>query len=172
MRKINAPDAVDIISEHWQAQGLNTDLNAMQVVARILRLSKALETRFGHLHKRFNLKQGEFEVLAALKRADAKALTPSELYQSMLLSSGAMTSRLDRLENKGLISRSHCTQDRRSIKVSLTSEGKALINEVAPAHFELLSKLMAGFSDHDKTQLAQFLKGCLLQIESHADSAE
>ncbi len=172
MRKINTPDAVDIISEQWQAQGLNTDLNAMQVVARILRLSKALETRVARLHTRFNLKQGEFDVLAALKRADSKALTPSELYQSMLLSSGAMTSRLDRLENKGLISRSHCTQDRRSIKVSLTSEGNALINQVAPAHFDLLSELMAGISDHDKAQLAQLLKGSLVQLESQADNAE
>lgn len=172
MRKINAPDAVDIISEQWQAQGLDTDLNAMQVVARVLRLSKALETRIGRLHTRFSLKQGEFDVLAALKRADAKALTPSELYQSMLLSSGAMTSRLDRLENKGLISRSHCTQDRRSVKVSLTSEGRALIDEVAPAHFDLLSMLMAGISDHDKALLAQLLKGSLLQLESQAENAE
>ncbi len=172
MRKINASDAVDIISEQWQAQGLDTDLNTMQVVARVLRLSKALETRIGHLHTRFSLKQGEFDVLAALKRASTNSLTPSKLYQSMLLSSGAMTSRLDRLENKGLIRRSHCTQDRRSVKVSLTPEGRALIDEVAPAHFELLSKLMAGISDHDKTLLAQLLKGSLLQLESQAENAE
>ncbi len=172
MRKINAPDDVDIISEQWLARGLDADVNAMQIAARTLRFSKALETRIGNLHSQFNLKQGEFDVLAALKRVDGKALTPSELYQSMLLSSGAMTSRLDRLENKGLISRTHCSHDRRSIKVSLTPAGKKLIEQVAPAHFDLLAFLLNGMSENDKTQLAHLLKGCLHQLESQTEISE
>ncbi|MTI62559.1 MarR family transcriptional regulator [Methylophaga sp.] len=172
MRKNNAPDDIDVITEQWQARGLETDFTAMQIAARLLRLSKTLETRIGTLHARFNLKPGEFDVLAALKRSDADALTPSALYQSMLLSSGAMTSRLDRLENKGLITRTHCTRDRRSVKVSLTTQGKALIEQVAPAHFQLLCTLLAGMTDSDKAQFANLLKGCLQLIEPRTATTE
>jgi len=172
MRKNNAPDDIDGITEQWQARGLKADFSSMQIAARALRLSKALETRIGDLHARFNLKQGEFDVLAALRRADADALTPSALYQSMLLSSGAMTSRLDRLENKGLITRAHCPQDRRSVKVSLTAQGQVLIDEVAPAHFDLLSSLLSGMTDNDKTQFASLLKGCLQLIETQVEATE
>lgn len=170
MKKTTVQDDIDVIAEQWQLLGLETDFNTMQIIARILRLNKALEARLGRLHSRFNLKQGEFDVLAALKRSAEPALTPSQLYQAMLLSSGAMTSRLDRLEQKQLIQRQHCTHDRRSIKVSLTEQGKALIDEVYPAHFELLESLLAPMAEIDKTQLARLLKSCLQHIEPQPGS--
>jgi DNA-binding MarR family transcriptional regulator len=145
MKKTPADD-IDVIAEQWQNLGLETDFIAWQSIGRILRISKLLETKIGALHASYDLKIGEFDVLSALKRANGVALTPSQLYQSMLLSSGAMTSRLDRLENRQLISREHCPQDRRSVKVSLTTQGKKLINAVYPAHFALLKDLLAPMS--------------------------
>lgn len=172
MKKNLLADEVDLISKQWQQLGLETDFNALQITARLLRLGKALENRLGKLHAAFSLKPGEFDVLAALKRAGNVALTPSQLYQSMLLSSGAMTSRLDRLENKHLIQRSHCSRDRRSVKVALTEQGKTLIDQVYPAHFELMASLLSGMTDTDKNQLAYLLKGCQLQVETQSADSE
>lgn len=168
MKRPNQNDDIDIIVGQWQAQGLSTDFDALQISARILRLGKSLQTRLGKLHADFNLKAGEFDVLAALKRAPEPALTPSQLYQTMLLSSGAMTSRLDRLESKQLIQRQHCKQDRRSIRVSLTDKGRALIDEIYPLHFDLLQSLFSTMADNDKARLSALLKTCLQQFEPHS----
>jgi len=166
MNSSQQQDAIDVIASQWQYTGLNADYHALQIIARILRLNKALESHLAKLHGSYDLKQGEFDVLAALKRCGDEALTPSQLYQSMLLSSGAMTSRLDRLEKKQLILRQHCKQDRRSIKVKLTDKGLKVINEVYPAHFALLDELLDTLTDKDKQQLSGLLKTCLQQIDS------
>lgn len=171
MKKTHADD-IDVIAEQWQNLGLETDFVAWQSIGRILRISKLLETKIGALHASYDLKIGEFDVLSALKRANGVALTPSQLYQSMLLSSGAMTSRLDRLESRELISREHCPQDRRSVKVSLTTQGKKLINAVYPAHFALLKDLLAPMSAGDKRQLAALLKTGLAHIAAAEDQTK
>lgn len=159
-------DEVDLIIQQWERIGLPTDLDAIKVVGRILRLAKNIEQHVGELHREYALKPGEFDVLATLKRENKPYLTPSELYQSMLLTSGAMTSRLDRLEEKALIQRRHCQQDRRKVLVSLTSHGKKVINKVYPAHFFLLEKLLASVSGKDKTLLANLLKETLASVNS------
>jgi DNA-binding MarR family transcriptional regulator len=166
MKQDMPKDDIDLISEQWRQQGLDTDFNALQIIARVMLIAKNLETRVARLHKAFNLKQGEFDVLAALKRSPEDALTPSQLYQTMLLSSGAMTSRLDRLEKKQLIQRQHCTHDRRSIKVSLTDQGRKLVDQAYPAHFDMLEALLSPMSDIDKAQLAALLKKSLLHLET------
>lgn len=170
MKKTPADD-IDVIAEQWQNLGLETDFVAWQSIGRILRISKLLESKIGALHASFELKIGEFDVLSALKRANGVALTPSQLYQSMLLSSGAMTSRLDRLESRQLISREHCPQDRRSVKVSLTPQGKKLIHAVYPAHFALLKDLLSPMSASDKRQLAALLKTGLAHIAAAEDES-
>lgn len=171
MKKTDADD-IDVIAEQWQQLGLNTDFVAWQSIGRILRISKLLDSKIGALHASYELKSGEFDVLSALKRADGVALTPSQLYQSMLLSSGAMTSRLDRLESRQLISREHCPQDRRSVKVSLTAQGQTLIDAVYPAHFALLSELLAPMSVKDKRQLAGLLRTGLAHIAATEGDTE
>jgi DNA-binding MarR family transcriptional regulator len=166
MKTTPTEDDIDVIAQQWRTAGLSTDFNSMQIVARVLRLSKALETELAALHARYELKAGEFDVLAALRRCGEPALTPSQLYQTMLLSSGAMTSRLDRLENKQLIVRKHCSHDRRSIRVSLTAKGKTLIDTVYPAHFRLIASLLSAIPAAEKNQLSQLLRNCLHKLEN------
>jgi len=76
-----------------------------------------------------------------------------------------MTSRLDRLENKGLIERAHSKEDRRAVHVSLTAEGKALIDKALPQHIQCQSALLAGVSVEDRPMLLQILKSWLNQFE-------
>lgn len=83
----------------------------------------------------------------------------------MMLSSGAMTSRLDRLENKGLIAREHCKEDRRAVHVSLTSAGKSLIEAALPKHIQCQSALLSGVPTAERVALQQILKHWLTQFE-------
>ena len=159
-------DLLDTICQHWQSLGVHTDFDALQTVGRLLRLSKTIDMALAQLHKEYGLKLGDFDVLAALKRNGTNGLTPSQLYQTILLSSGAMTSKLDRLQQKDLIRRQHCQQDRRSIKVFLTAKGQDIVDLVYPAHFELISQLLASQPADNKKQLAQLLKQWLVTVEA------
>ncbi|AVV83092.1 MarR family winged helix-turn-helix transcriptional regulator [Shewanella putrefaciens] len=159
-------DGLDRIVEQWQQQGVTEDLIPMAVLGRIARLTKYIEVVLLQCHAEFGLGQGEFDVLATLRRSGKPfTLSPSQLYQSMMLSSGAMTSRLDRLENKGLIEREHSKEDRRGVHVSLTAEGKALIDKALPQHIQCQSALFAGVSVEDRPVLLQILKSWLNQFE-------
>lgn len=159
-------DGLDRIVEQWQQQGVTEDLIPMAVLGRIARLTKYIEVVLLQCHAEFGLGQGELDVLATLRRSGKPfTLSPSQLYQSMMLSSGAMTSRLDRLENKGLIEREHSKEDRRGVHVSLTAEGKALIDKALPQHIQCQSALFAGVSVEDRPVLLQILKSWLNQFE-------
>lgn len=152
-------DDLDRITAQWQRQGIADELLAMQLLGRFARLNKTLELAFLHCYDQHGLKQGEFDVLATLRRAgEPYSLSPSQLHQSMLLSSGAMSSRLDKLEQRQLIARRHCTEDRRVVHVSLTDSGKALIEKVLPEHIALQQSLMGDLSPEQQQQLNGLLK--------------
>ena len=162
----SAKDGLDNIHGQWQAQGETEDLVPMAVLGRIARLTKYMENAIALCHGEFGLGQGEFDVLATLRRSgEPYMLSPSQLYQSMMLSSGAMTSRLDRLENKGLIAREHSKEDRRAVHVSLTTEGKALIDAALPKHIQCQSALLAGVPSAEREILQQILKTWLAHFE-------
>ena len=163
---LDRKDGLDSIIGQWRQQGVTEDLIPMAVLGRIARLTKYIEVVLLQCHGEFGLGQGEFDVLATLRRSgEPFTLSPSQLYQSMMLSSGAMTSRLDRLENKGLIEREHSKEDRRAVHVSLTTEGKTLIDKALPQHIQCQSALLAGVSVEDRPMLLQILKSWLNQFE-------
>ncbi|MCH8537017.1 MAG: MarR family transcriptional regulator [Alkalimonas sp.] len=152
-------DDLDRITAQWQSQGIEDELLAMQLLGRFARLNKTLELAFLHCYEQHGLKQGEFDVLATLRRAgEPYSLSPSQLHQSMLLSSGAMSSRLDKLEQRQLIARRHCTEDRRVVHVRLTDSGKALIEKVLPEHITLQQSLMGNLNTEQQQQLNGLLK--------------
>lgn len=152
-------DDLDRITAQWQSQGIEDELLAMQLLGRFARLNKTLELAFLHCYEQHGLKQGEFDVLATLRRAgEPFSLSPSQLHQSMLLSSGAMSSRLDKLEQRQLIARRHCTEDRRVVHVRLTDSGKALIEKVLPEHIALQQSLMGNLNTAQQQQLNGLLK--------------
>ncbi len=94
-------DGVDTIVSQWLAAGVTDDLQPMEVFGRLARIHKHIETEILRCHGEFGLRQGEFDVLATLRRSgEPYTLTPGQLHQSMMLTSGAMTSRLDKLEQK------------------------------------------------------------------------
>ena len=118
------------------------------------------------VHKKYDMKLGEFDVLATLRRSGKPyRLTPSELIGSMMLTSGAMTNRLDKLEAKGLISREHSKEDRRSVSVQLTKDGLILIDQMMIEHVEMQKKLVKSMSASQKKNTNQLLKTWLSAYE-------
>jgi DNA-binding MarR family transcriptional regulator len=160
-------DDVDRVVQQWAMEKPQLDTLPMAILGRMMRLFKHLEAQISACHKELGLTMGEFDVLATIRRSGTPyALTPSDLLSSMMLTSGAMTNRVDKLEGKGLVVRSHCTQDRRSVTVALSAEGLALIDHAIEAHVHLQQQLTQGLSDGDKAVLNALFKQWLLQFES------
>ncbi|EAQ55960.1 MULTISPECIES: MarR family winged helix-turn-helix transcriptional regulator [unclassified Vibrio] len=159
-------DAIDRVVEQWAKEKPELETEPMAMMGRIMRIAKYMETQVAELHKKYDMKLGEFDVLATLRRSGKPyRLTPSELIGSMMLTSGAMTNRLDKLEAKGLISREHSKEDRRSVSVQLTKDGLILIDQMMTKHVETQKKLVKSLSASQKKNTNQLLKTWLSAYE-------
>ena len=159
-------DRVDHILAQWQRERLDLDTSPMGVIGRVSRLERHFDRELQAIFMRFGLQRGEFDVLASLRRAGQPyQLTPTELYSSLMLSSGAMTNRLDRLEQSGLIQRTADPSDRRGTLVRLTDRGLALIDQAVAAHVQNEQHLLAGLTQSDRNELAALLRKLLRSFE-------
>jgi DNA-binding MarR family transcriptional regulator len=147
-------------ADSWRRERPDLDVEAMEIIGRLNEVS-ALITR-DHLQPgfdRFGLQGGEFDVLATLRRAGAPyTLTPTDLYNATMLSSGGMTARLDRLQARDLIRRQPNPQDRRGTLVALTDAGLVLIDQAIGPHAENETRLMSALSPDQRAQLNDLLR--------------
>lgn len=141
-------------------------LEVMALVGRLLQATHLLERNwFLPLAAQFELHQGEFDVIATLRRSGSPyAMTPTDLHEGLMLSSGAMTSRLDRLERKGLIEHVPSPNDRRSTLVRLTPAGLALIDKLLPLHVENEQQALASLTQKEQAQLDGLLAKLLVGL--------
>jgi DNA-binding MarR family transcriptional regulator len=160
-------DHVDTILDRWAQERPDIDTSPMAIIARISRLSRLFEQRTGETFGSFGLSRSSFAVLAALRRAGPPfELSPTQLYNSLLVSSGAMTYRLDRLEGSGLISRVPDPNDRRGMLVVLTKTGRDLIDEVVSAHVAVEAQLLKPLTRTERNQLANLLRALASELEA------
>ncbi|CAB3644557.1 hypothetical protein LMG26685_02262 [Achromobacter mucicolens] len=152
--------------EEWQRERPDIDANVMALVGRLLQATHLLERNwFLPLAAQFELHQGEFDVIATLRRSGSPyAMTPTDLHEGLMLSSGAMTSRLDRLERKGLIERVPSPNDRRSTLVRLTPAGLALIDKLLPLHVANEQQALASLTQKEQAQLDGLLAKLLVGL--------
>jgi len=166
--KIDSPesDHVDRVREQWRRERPNLETSPVAVVARLGRAARCLDYGLDQTLCRFGLSRASWDVLASLRRAGAPyELSPTELYRSLMRSSGAMTNRLRRLEHAGLVRRAQDPADGRGLLVALTATGRALVDEVAEAHLEGARKLLGGLSAEEQATLAALLRKLLLSFE-------
>ncbi|HLL34411.1 MAG TPA: MarR family transcriptional regulator [Streptomyces sp.] len=153
------PDAVDAIIEQWAAVRPDLDTRAMEVFGRIYRLSRAMGDRTEKAYARFGISRGEFDVLATLRRAgEPYTLSPRQLSATLMLTTGGMTGRLDKLERAGLLRRSPDPHDRRGLQVTLTDEGLALIEEAVGAGVATQTEALSVLTEEQARQLADLLR--------------
>lgn len=161
-----ARDLVDRILEQWKRERPDLDVSPMAVIARISRLSRFLERQVEAVLSSHGLNESQFGVLAALRRAGPPyCLSPTALYNSLLISSGAMTNRLERLTAAGFVKRVPDVNDRRSILVMLTPKGLRVVEEAVRAHTQNEQKLLQPLTRPEREALARSLRKLLLDFE-------
>jgi DNA-binding MarR family transcriptional regulator len=152
-------DHVGRVHALWQRELPDVNLEGSAILARARRITLMVREKIVPLLARHGLDGGEFYVLAALRRAGTPyALRPTELYKSLMVSSGGMTDRLRRLEERGLVRRRPSDEDRRSMLVELTPEGRSLIERAWREDMELENELVASLGRAERQQLARLLE--------------
>lgn len=160
------PDAVDGIYEAWAREMPDVSTRGAQILARARRITVSVRPRIESVFKTFDLDTGEFDVLATLRRAGAPyALRPTELYKSLMISSGGLTDRLDRLETRGFIRRRASPDDARSSLVELTALGRKRIEAAFEADMALEDRLLEGLTREEHEQLVHLLRKVLALVE-------
>ena len=152
--------------EQWRRERPDLDVSPMAVLGRLRQAATMISrTRLDPLFEKFGLQSGEFDVLATLRRSGAPfALTPTALYEATMVTSGAMTNRLDRLEKSGLIARTPHPEDRRGVIVQLTAKGRALIDEAVTAHVENEHNVLSGLTREEQDRLAELLEKLIRSV--------
>ncbi|QDT43010.1 Multiple antibiotic resistance protein MarR [Gimesia alba] len=164
-------DFIDHLISQWKSERPDLDATPMAVVGRILRLSTHLDRRVNEVLKPFGLALWGFDILATLRRSGSPyAMTPTELMDAVMLSSGAMTNRIDRLEQLGFVERQPSPSDRRSLQVKLTKRGRKIIDEAIAARFEEADQAQTSLKKQDRKQLADLLRVLLDNLE-HKDTS-
>ncbi len=151
----------DIVSEfnaEWAKQRPDLDVKPMEIMGRILVLSKLLETTANNTLKPYNLMFTELHVLANLRRIGKPyQLSPKQLMKYVLITSGSMTACLDRLEKRELVVRVVDPKDKRGRLVGLSEKGFKLIDKAIGDWFTGVKGLTQGLSSKEHEQLASLL---------------
>jgi len=152
-------DHVDELVAQWAAERPDVDASPMQIIGRMSRIVDRLEVELLAVFRRFGLGEGEFDILAALRRSgEPYACAPGELARHTMVTTGAVTKRVDRLVASGLVSRSASDDDGRGRVVALTAEGRRVIDEALVAHVANEERLLAALGPADRRALESLLR--------------
>ena len=158
-------DHVDRVLQQWRAERPDLDASPMGVVGRIQRVSRMLERGLSENFARHDLQLWEFDILATLRRSGAPyRLTAGALSDSSMRTSGAITNRIDRLLARSLVTRETNPDNRRSVVITLTRNGWALIEDVLVDHVNHEEHLLACLSADEQQQLATLLRTLLVGL--------
>lgn len=149
-------DYVDRLRAQWGERIPGLDTSPAEVVARVLRIGALV----GHAHDRAldeeGLTRGEFELLAALRRAD-HPLRAREITTVTESPGASITKRLDRLERAGLVERTVPERDRRGVLVALTAAGISLVDRLFPEQVAREAAAVSALSVDERDQLGALL---------------
>jgi len=161
-------DTIDKILTQWQREAPALDVSSLAVVGRVLQLAQLLSKHRETVLADFDLTVWSFDMLATLRRQGPPyQLKPTELYQWLMLSSGAMTNRIDRLEKSGLVTRLRDPDDRRSVIVQLSDTGAERIDAAMPILFEREKQFLADLSQTETADLIALLRQFLATVHQH-----
>jgi DNA-binding MarR family transcriptional regulator len=168
---VKEDDVVDRIIEQWRVERPDLDPSAKAVTGRIVRAADLVARRNQAAFAPWGIKGGEYSALSALRRSGAPyELSPSQMHEHLMVTSGGLSLMLDRLERAGLVRRRPHPDDRRSVLVSLTDEGLRTIDGAMTAHATVEQEIVAGLSAREVTQLATLLAKLLRTNEEAGPS--
>ncbi|MEV4222367.1 MarR family transcriptional regulator [Nonomuraea sp. NPDC049725] len=161
-------DAVESVLEQWRRERPDLDVSPIGIVGRLMRLSRLWDKEIKDFLGEHGLEPGEFDVLSTLRRSgEPYELTAKAFLKASLVTTGAITLRVDRMAAKGLVTRTPDANDRRSVRIRLTPHGLELIDRVLPLHLANEARLVESLDAGERRRLEATLAGLL---ESHGDT--
>lgn len=159
------PDRLDQLAAQWAAERPDLDHEVMATVGRLLAIGTLVGRRLDAMAAAHGLDRGQGDVLFTLRRAgEPYRLAPSRLASSLLVTSGTMTNRLDRLEQRGLIARRPNPGDRRGMDVELTEEGRELVDRLVGEHVANEQEMLEPLTRTEREQLVRITRKLLAHL--------
>lgn len=163
-------DRVARIQREWARERPDVDVRPQGVIGRLHRLGAYLTDELCVVYRKYGLGEGDFDVLAALRRAGAPfERAPGELAEHTMVTTGAMTKRVDRLERAGLVSRRTSESDGRGRVVALTPQGREVIDRAFSEHMANERRLLAALTEDEAAQLESLLVKWMAATEGPRD---
>ena len=164
--EVEAEDSVDRLLASWSRARPDLDLGPVSVIARLTRLTRTINAELEATFNEHGLNGAEFYSLVTLRRLDEpEGVSQRRLMRALNLSSGTISTRVDRLVERGLVTREVDPVDRRNSRVALTAAGLALFEAVTPAHIGTENRLLAGLDPAQRDQLVGLLRALLVSLE-------
>ncbi|MFI8529304.1 MarR family winged helix-turn-helix transcriptional regulator [Streptomyces aquilus] len=165
------PDRVARIQADWRRERPDLDVGPQGVIGRLHRLAGRLTEELVLVYGRHGLGEGEFDVLCALRRAgEPYERAPGELAAHTMVTTGAMTKRIDRLERAGLVTRRRSSDDQRGRIVALTRPGRELIDRAFTDHIRNERRLLDLLTPAEAETLEELLTTWLGRLEPPTES--
>ena len=166
---VEKQDVIDRCIPTWEREFPEMDIATEALVGRIHKISRHIQKSLNDTAAEFGLTVSDWEMLSALRRQGTPyRLSPTELAKELMLSSGAMTNRLDRLEEAGLVRRAPDPNDRRAIRVELTDRGRDMWGEAVGVQAAKEQMFAGELTAEDKEQLNSLLRRMMLTLEKKA----
>ncbi len=154
-----APDHVDEIIGQWTRERPDVDVSGMAIIGRLTRLEKLIRPRIDAVFEQHDLESWEFDVLATLRRSGAPhQLTPGQLLDAMMITSGTMTNRIDRLEGRGFVTRAKSPIDGRQVLVTLTTSGAKKVDAALVDHAANELGIIEALRPEQRNELVSLLR--------------
>lgn len=155
-------DEVDHIIDAWRRELPDVDVEPLRVLSRVSRIALHLDRVRKEAFSAHQLDLWEFDVLAALHRSGAPyELSPGELIEQMMSTSGTMTNRIDRLAGRGLVERLPDPHDRRGVRVKLAPAGRKLVRAALADLVEMEVTILDSLSADERETVTGLLRRLL-----------
>jgi DNA-binding MarR family transcriptional regulator len=163
---------VDRFTDEWGAHRAELRIDRLAPLMRVLRLASLLEKELSGIVKSQGITGAQFQVLAALRRRDPQPQSLSSLTRIAILTSGSMTSLVDRLEERGLVRRRPHPEDRRGVLLELTASGRKAVDAALVTRVRRLHELADRLDDKQLLQLSDALRQLVLAVEPSDEDVE
>ena len=151
-------DEVERLVAGWRRALPDLDVSPLEVLSRVTRLARHLDRQRTTVFARHELETWTFDVLSALRRAEGEQLSPGQLLAQTLVTSGTMTNRIDRLEERGLVRRKPDPSDARSVRVQLTAAGRRRVDAALSDLVARENSILVSLDESERATLATLLR--------------
>jgi DNA-binding MarR family transcriptional regulator len=162
------PDRIDSLVAQWADVHPGLDLEAMALVQRLDTAAALVRGRIAALAQGYGVSLEEGDILFTIRRAGSPGLSPTALTDSLMVSSGTMTNRLDQLERKGLIERVPNPADRRAVQIELTAKATKLVDKAVAVHVDNEVEMLAVLSEAERKRLDATLRKLIGHLADQA----